>query len=169
MHYTPKVPKNNCQFQNKSMLSWETALVWALTSRRLRRAVQVAETAAMLARRCSSPSAPPPTLPEASLPNTSRIFPNILRQSDLFTTRIQVVNVMIRLIPNVLTHQGVCDPIHLRQIASQVQIRVTSCPVRSFKPTSSPLFTDYDNTIIKTLSILMIILLLLLPLPIIEQ
>jgi hypothetical protein len=26
MHYTPKVPKNNCQFQNKSMLSWETAL-----------------------------------------------------------------------------------------------------------------------------------------------
>lgn len=43
MHYTPKVPKNNCQFQNKSMLSWETALVSALTSRRLRRAVQVAE------------------------------------------------------------------------------------------------------------------------------
>jgi hypothetical protein len=26
MHYTPKVPKNNCQFQNKSMLSWETTL-----------------------------------------------------------------------------------------------------------------------------------------------
>jgi len=43
MHYTPKVPKNNCQFQNKSMLSWETAFVSALTSRRLRRAVQVAE------------------------------------------------------------------------------------------------------------------------------
>ena len=43
MHYTPKVPKNNCQFQNKSMLSWETALVSALTSRRLRLAVQVAE------------------------------------------------------------------------------------------------------------------------------